>query len=87
MKNRRKRGMHRTERLPDEREEMRRLTEEMERIRREFARTRDEDLMEACAYELKALEARCRCLLRMMREQDASRETKDEPIRIFGTDR
>lgn len=48
---------------------LQRLAEDMERVRREFAETQDEDLLEACTFELKALEARCRCLLRGMREE------------------
>ena len=73
-----------------------RLAENMERVRREFAQTQDEDLMEACAFELKALEARYRWLLRRMREDDGGEEnsgSQEKPkkrlgrIRICGTGR
>jgi len=51
-------------------EALHRIVEDMERVRREFSMTCDADLMEACSFELKALEARCRCLLRLTREME-----------------
>jgi len=82
-------------------EALAKLVEDMERVRGEFSMTCDADLMEACSYELKALEARCRYLLRLTREMErqsvqASQKTdalSQQPhrrmglIRICGTGR
>lgn len=82
-------------------EALAKLVEDMERVRGEFSMTCDADLMEACSFELKALEARCRYLLRLTREMQSqsvqdTQEMTESPaqprrwlgrIRICGTGR